>query len=48
MILKKSADDKTVQNYPAYKELTLVLLNIDFSIFENTVDPDQLASDKAI
>ena len=28
--------------------LTLVLLSLDFSIFENTVDPDQLASDEAI
>ena len=27
---------------------TLVLLNPDLSIFENTVDPDQLASDEAI
>ena len=26
---------------------TLVLLNLDLSLFENTVDPDQLASDKA-
>ena len=28
--------------------LTLVLLNSDLSVFENTADPDQLASDKAI
>ena len=28
--------------------LTLVLLNPDLSIFENTVDPDQMASDEAI
>ena len=28
--------------------LTLVLLNLDLSRFENTVDPDQLASEKAI
>ena len=28
--------------------LTLVLLNPDISSFENTVDPDQLASDEAI
>ena len=27
--------------------LTLVLLNVDLSLFENTVDPDQLASDEA-
>ena len=30
------------------KWLTLGLTNMDLSIFENTVDPDQLASDKAI
>ena len=28
--------------------LTLVLLNQDLSFFENTVDPDELASDEAI
>ena len=28
--------------------LTLVLLNLDLSSFENNVDPDQLASDEAI
>ena len=28
--------------------LTLVLLNPDLSFFESTVDPDQLAPDKAI
>ena len=27
--------------------LTLVLLNPDLSVFENSVDPDQLASDEA-
>ena len=28
--------------------LNLVLLSPDLSLFENTVDPDQLASDEAI
>ena len=28
--------------------LTLALLNPDLSIFENSVDPDQLTSDEAI
>ena len=28
--------------------LTLVLLKLDLSIFENTVDPDQMASKEAI
>ena len=28
--------------------LTVVMLNLDLSTFENTVDPDQLASDEAI
>ena len=28
--------------------LTLVMLNLDLSFFENTVEPDQLASDEAI
>ena len=27
--------------------LTLILLKVDLSLFENTVDPDQLASDEA-
>ena len=27
-------------------DLTLVLMNLDLSFFENTVDLDQLASDK--
>ena len=31
-----------------YHRLTLVLLNSDYSYFENSVDPDQLASDEAI
>ena len=30
------------------RNLTLVLLNTDLSFFENTVDPDQLASDKDV
>ena len=29
------------------RSMSLVLLNPDISIFENTVDPNQLASDKA-
>ena len=33
-------------NMVACIELTLVLLNLDLSYFENTVDPDQLASDE--
>ena len=28
--------------------VTLILLSLDLSFFENTVDPDQLASDEAI
>ena len=31
-----------------YHRITLVLLNLQLSIFENTVDPEQLASDEAI
>ena len=34
-------------NVFVYK-ITLVLLNPQLSIFENTVDPEQLASDEAI
>ena len=33
---------------PPKSELTLVLLNLDLSFFENTVDPDQMASLEAI
>ena len=29
-------------------DLTLLLLNLDVSIYGNTVDPDQLTSDEAI
>ena len=36
-----------MQNYPACKELTLVLLNQHISCFANSVDPDQLASEEA-
>ena len=31
-----------------FHRITLVLLNLQLSIFENTVDPEQLASDEAI
>ena len=31
----------------SYMLLTLFLLNLDLSCFENTVDPDQMASDEA-
>ena len=30
------------------KSSTFVLLNLDLSLFENNVEPDQLASDEAI
>ena len=38
---------KTFTVYCQQLSFTLVLLNQDLSFFENTVDPDQLASDEA-
>ena len=39
---------QTIWHLKTYKDLSLVLLNLDLSSFENIVDPDQLASYKAI
>ena len=42
-----SAFANTILSY-FIQTLALVLLDPDLSLFENTVDPDQLASDEAI
>ena len=37
-----------LKNYPVCQEITLEMLSLGISCFENTVDPDQLAFDEAI